>query len=153
MSLIDPTDAEIVNIWQTTQTIACVGASANAARPSHYVSQYLCDFGYRVIGINPGLAGQNLFGEPVYASLSDIPSDIQVDMIDVFRRPEHIPNVVDEALSCLPYLKTVWMQLGISNADAARAAVDAGKMTIQDRCPKIEIPRLFGTGNPRQLSS
>ncbi|PIB24463.1 CoA-binding protein [Amylibacter kogurei] len=137
------TDAMIHKIFTETKTIACVGASANPARPSHYVSLFLKDLGYRVIGVNPGLAGQELFGETVYASLSDIPKDIDIDMIDIFRRSENLPDIVTEAISALPALKTVWAQLGVEHEGAAKTARDAGLQVVQNRCPKIEYPRLM----------
>ncbi len=138
---LTPSDDLIRKIFDETRTIACVGASANPARPSHYVSQYLVSKGYRVVGVNPGLAGQKLFGETVVASLRDLSEP--VDMIDIFRRTEEIPAIVEDALAHVDGLKTIWMQLGIVNLSAAKMAEDAGLQVIQNRCPKIEIPRLY----------
>ena len=133
----------IRTIFEQTRTIAVVGASANPARPSHYVGEFLRENGYRVIGVNPGLAGQTLYGEPVFATLGDIPFDI--DMIDIFRRSEDVEPVVDEALARFPDLGTVWMQIGVVNEAAADKARAAGKMVVMDRCPKVELPRLRAT--------
>jgi predicted CoA-binding protein len=94
--------------------------------------------------VNPGLAGQELLGERVCASLSEIPPDIPVDMVDIFRRSEAVPGIVAEALAHLPALRTVWMQIGVENAEAAAAAEARGIDVIQNRCPKIEYQRLFG---------
>ncbi len=138
---LTPSDDLIRKILDETRLIACVGASANPARPSHYVSQYLVSKGYRVVGVNPGLAGQKLFGETVVASLRDLSEP--VDMIDIFRRIEEIPAIVEDALAHVDGLKTIWMQLGIVNLSAAKMAEDAGLQVIQNRCPKIEIPRLY----------
>ena len=124
--------------------IGLVGASANPDRPSHRVGHHLAGLGYRVIGVNPGLAGQSLFGQPVVARITDLPPE--TDMIDLFRRSEDVPPAVSEALDALPGLRTVWMQLGIRNADAAGAARARGIDVVQDRCPAIEIPRLFPGG-------
>lgn len=126
------------------RVIAVVGVSPNPVRPSHYVARYLGLRGKRVIPVNPGHAGGRLFGEEIHADLGSIPPEIPVDMVDIFRRSEHVPPIVDEALAQLPALRTVWMQIGVENADAAARAEAAGKRVIQNRCPKIEYQRLFG---------
>ncbi|MEP3298495.1 MAG: CoA-binding protein [Pseudoruegeria sp.] len=135
-------DTEIRDALLSAKVIACVGASAKEVRPSHYVSLYLMEQGKRVIGVNPGLAGQKLFGEPVYANLKDIPEDI--DFIDVFRRSDLVLPMVKDALESLPALRTIWMQLGVQNDEAAALARAQGVTVIQNRCPKIEWPRLIG---------
>jgi predicted CoA-binding protein len=116
--------------------------SANPARPSHFVAAFLASKGYRVVGVNPGLAGQTMLGEPVHASLTDIPFDI--DMVDIFRVSDDVPPVVDEALARFPDLKAIWMQVGITNPAAAAKARARGVMVVEDRCPKVEHPRLIG---------
>ena len=135
-------DLRIKAILQDTQVIACVGFSANPDRPSHYVSAFLVAKGKRVIPVNPGLAGQVFFGETVAASLAEIPADIPVDMIDIFRRAEEIDGVVAEAIPALPHLRTIWMQLGLRNADAKARGEAAGLQVVEDRCPKQDWPRL-----------
>lgn len=132
----------IRRIMDETKTIAVVGLSPKPERPSWGVARYLQGSGYRVIPVNPGHAGEEILGETVYADLSSIPPDVKVDMVDIFRRPEAVPGIVDEALRELQDLKFVWMQLGVSHEDAARKAEAAGKIVVQDRCPKIEFPRL-----------
>ncbi len=141
-----PTDDTHPHIQRTVRTIACVGVSANPVRPSYYVARYLKLKGFRVIPVNPGLAGQSLFGETVAPSLSDIREEIRasVDMVDIFRRPEHVPPLVDEALAHLPSLAVVWMQIGVVHDGAAAVARAAGKTVVMDRCPKIEYQRLHG---------
>lgn len=136
------TDAEIRRILQETRVIAVVGISNKPERPSHGVAQFLQARGYRVIPVNPGLAGQELLGETVYPDLAAIPESIPVDMVDIFRAPEAVPGIVAEALAHLPQLRTVWMQLGVISPDGAAAAEAAGKAVVMDHCPKIEIPRL-----------
>lgn len=131
------------SIFNETKVIACVGMSPKERRASFRVSKYLMDKGYRVIPVNPVHAGETILGELVYASLSDIPSDISVDMIDIFRRSEHVLPVVEEALQALPNLRVVWMQLEIVSAQATALAEARAITVIQDRCPKIEYPRLF----------
>lgn len=139
------TDEQIKQILQSANTIALVGMSANTSRASHYVAKFLQERGHKIIPVNPGHAGKELLGEMTYSSLADIPKNIKIDMIDIFRRSEHIPPIVDEAIEHLqPNLKTVWMQLGIMNKEAASTARAVGISVIQDRCPKIEYPRLFG---------
>ena len=135
------TDDHIRTILQRTRRIALVGASANAARPSHGVMRFLLNAGYQVVPVNPGLAGQTLLGQNVAASLTDIEGDI--DMIDIFRAPEHVPGVVDEALARFPDLQTIWMQLGVIHEGAAEAARARRVDVVMDRCPAIEHPRLM----------
>ena len=141
---MNATDDHLRKILRSTKIIACVGVSKNPVRPSYFVARYLTLKGFRVVGVNPGLAGQTLFGETVYANLADIPETIRVDMVDIFRRSEAVPTIVDEALDHLPHLKTVWMQIGVSHEQAATKARAKGLIVIENRCPKIENQRLFG---------
>lgn len=136
------TDAELREILQTTKVIAVVGFSAKPDRASHYVAAFLQTKGYRVIPVNPGLAGQSFLGETVFADLAAIPAEIAVDMVDIFRAPEAVPGIVEEALAHLPALRTVWMQLGVISEEGAARARAAGKRVVMDHCPKMEIPRL-----------
>lgn len=141
--LPNPSDSEIRRILDETQTIALVGASPNPRRPSHRVGNFLVAQGYRVIPVNPGIAGKILFGETVYASLSDIPSDISIGMVEIFRRSDAVTPVVVEALAALwPLPKTIWMQVGVINDEAAEKARAAGIKVVQNMCPMIEIGRL-----------
>ncbi len=135
-------DALLLDVLKRVRTIAVVGVSANPVRPSYYVARYLALKGYRVVPVNPGLAGQDLLGERVYRTLSDIPGDI--DMVDIFRRSDAVPGIVDEALTRWPKLDVIWMQIGVRHAEAAARAERQGVTVIQDRCPKIEYQRLFG---------
>ena len=135
-------DTYLRTILRRTKTVALVGISANPVRPSYFVARYLTLKGMRVIGVNPGLAGQSLFGETVYADLTSIPDE--VDMVDIFRRSEAVGPIVDEALARWPQLQTVWMQIGVTNQAAADAAEARGVDVVQNRCPKIEYQRLFG---------
>lgn len=139
-----PSDSEIRKILAESRVIAMVGISARPDRPSYHVAHFLHDHGYRVIPVNPGLAGQEMLGETVYADLAAIPAAIPVDMVDIFRAPEAVPGIVAEALAHLPALRTIWMQLGVISPEGAEAARAAGKAVVMDRCPKIEYPRLIG---------
>ncbi|MBM3615416.1 MAG: CoA-binding protein [Alphaproteobacteria bacterium] len=131
-------DAKITRILTAVKTIALVGWSPKADRPSHRVATYLAARGYRVIPVNPGQAGErSAWGEVVRASLSEAGP---VDMVDIFRRSEEVGPVVDEAIAT--GAKVIWMQLGIENQDAAARAEAAGMEVMMNRCPAIEIPRL-----------
>lgn len=131
-------------VLMRTKVVAVVGVSMNPVRPSYYVARYLALKGIRVIPVNPGHAGKTLLGEVVYPDLAAIPADAGVDMVDIFRRSEHVPPIVDMALQALPDLRTIWMQIGVQHADAAAQAEARGVTVIQNRCPKIEFQRLFG---------
>jgi predicted CoA-binding protein len=122
--------------------IAGVGVALNPVRPSYFVARYLNLKGFQVIPVNPAYAGQQLFGAQVLGKLSDIGGG--VDMVDIFRRSEAVPEIVDEALTLFPALRTIWMQIGVEHADAASQAEAHGVTVIQNRCPKIEYQRLFG---------
>jgi hypothetical protein len=135
-------DAHLREILQRTRRIAVVGVSMNPVRPSYYVARYLDLKGYEVVPVNPGHAGKTLFGAEVRASLSEVAGG--VDMVDIFRRSEHVPPVVDEALAAFPDLQTVWMQIGVEHPQAAETARARGVDVVMNRCPKIEYQRLFG---------
>lgn len=137
-------DDFLKTVLRRTKVVAVVGLSLNPVRPSYYVARYLQLKGMRVIPVNPGHAGKSVFGETVYADLSDIPRHVPVDMVDIFRRSEHVPPIVEQALAHLPALKTVWMQIGVEHEGAAESARAAGCDVIMNRCPKIEYQRLFG---------
>jgi predicted CoA-binding protein len=137
-----PPDTTLKTILERTKTIAVVGVSMNEIRPSYYVARYLKLKGYRIIPVNPGHAGEMLFGETIRATLADCPEE--VDMVDIFRRSESVPPIVDEALAVFPNLKTIWMQIGVSHAQAAEKARAQGIDVIENLCPKMEYQRLFG---------
>jgi len=131
-------DSEIVDILQTTRTIALVGASNKPDRPSYRVMKYLLDQGYHVIPVSPKVAGSTLLGQQGYATLAEVPE--KIDMVDVFRNSEAAWGVAQDAIAV--GAKTIWMQLGVINEQAAVLAREAGLNVVMDRCPAIEIPRL-----------
>ena len=133
-------DEFLRTVLKRTKTIAIIGVSANQVRPSYFVARYLGLKGYRVIPVNPGLAGQTLLGETVYGDVGDVPDD--VDMVDIFRRSEAVPDIVTGSLARWPQLQTIWMQIGVEHPQAAAIAIARGVDVIQDRCPKIEYQRL-----------
>ena len=128
-------------VLEEAQVIAMVGASTNPVRASYFVASYLTARGRRVIPVNPAQAGQELFGETVLSDFSEI--DVPVDMVDIFRRSEHVPDIVDDALKHLmPGLKSIWMQFRVVHEGAAATAEAAGLDVVMDRCPKVEMARL-----------
>lgn len=130
-------DGALLQLLHNTRTIAIVGVSANEARPSHVVARYLLDHGYTVIPVNPAYA--EVLGLKCYASLRDIPQP--VDMVDVFRKPEDVLEVAQEAIAI--GAKSLWLQLGVTHAEATTQALAAGLQVVHDRCIKIEHQRLM----------
>ena len=133
-------DSYLSDILASVKTIAMVGASTNWNRPSYFVMKYLQSKGFRVIPVNPLVAGQELLGETVFARLEDIPEP--VDMVDVFRNAEAAGPVTDSAIAI--NARIVWMQIGVRNDEAAARAEEAGLKVVMNRCPKIEYMRLHG---------
>jgi predicted CoA-binding protein len=130
----------IRSVLVESHTIGLVGASPKPDRPSYGVMRFLLSQGYNVYPVNPGQAGKEILGRRVYATLSDIP--VAIDMVDVFRAPEYLMEVVDEALSLASKPKVIWGQLSVRDDSAAAKAEEAGIKIVMDRCPAIEIPRL-----------
>lgn len=137
-------DAYLKDILERVRVIAMIGASPKPIRPSFFVMKYLQGKGFRVVPVNPGIAGQEISGERVFGSLADI--SFHVDMVDVFRNSEAAGAVTDEAIAEKDRLgiSVLWMQLGVRNDAAAARAEEAGIQVIMDRCPKIEYARLYG---------
>ena len=136
------TDSYLQNILGAVEVIALVGASDKADRPSYRVMKFMQENGYRVIPINPGLAGRSILGETVQASLADASAPYQ--MVDIFRNSEAAGAVVEEAvrLAAAKGITVVWMQLDVRNDSAAARADAAGLKVVMNRCPKIELERL-----------
>jgi uncharacterized protein len=116
------TDEELRQLLLDTRTIAVVGLSANPDRPSNQVAWYLHHQGYRLFGVNPRCPDQEVFGVPVVASLDQVPEPI--DMVDVFRRPEHTPDVARQAVAA--GARALWLQLGIASPEARAIATEGG---------------------------
>ena len=135
-------DVYIAGILDSTRTIALLGASPKPERPSFGVMRFLLARGYTVYPVNPGQAGKEILGQTVYATLADVPQP--VDMVDVFRAPEYLGEIVGEALGLPQPPKTIWAQLGVRDDAAAQKAEAGGIQVVMDRCPAIEHPRLVG---------
>ncbi|HEV7308793.1 CoA-binding protein [Ensifer sp.] len=135
-------DFYLADILRETKTIALVGASPNAERPSHRVMAFLLRKGYRVIPINPGHVGKTIQGQTVVGRLTDVKEPI--DMVDVFRAADALPALVDEILALDALPKAIWGQLSVRHDGAAAKAEAAGIKVVMDRCPAIEYPRLIG---------
>jgi len=135
-------DGYIRSILSTVKAASVVGASTNPARASNIVVKYLLGKHYRTFPVNPIYAGTEILGQMTYARLADVPEPI--DMVDIFRRIDSVPNMVEEALALDPRPKVIWMQLGIRHDAAAALAEAAGVKVVMNRCAKIEYGRLSG---------
>lgn len=130
--------AQLRAILQNVRTIALVGASEKTNRPSHEVMVFLQQQGYRVLPVNPRIAGRQLLGETVVADLPSLPEP--VDMVDVFLAPKRTDAIIDQAIALK--IPVLWLQVGVINEVGVARAEAAGLVTVMDRCPKREIPRL-----------
>ncbi|AXH08836.1 CoA-binding protein [Malaciobacter halophilus] len=135
---INSNKQEIKEIFETTKTIAIIGCSPDTSKASNKVAAYLKDAGFKIVPVYP--KEDEILGEKVYRSLSDIP--FKIDMVDIFRKPEVIEKVVDEAIK-RGDINTIWTQLGLVNNDAAKKAKQAGMKVVQNNCTKIEHAALF----------
>jgi uncharacterized protein len=132
-------EEEIKDILSNCRTVAVVGISPKPDRPSYVVASYLQSRGYRIVPVRPD--GETLLEEKVYRSLLEIPEEIEIDIVDIFRKSEDVPPVVDEAI--LRKAKVVWMQEGVINPQAGDKAQKAGLKVVMDRCIKKERQRVF----------
>ncbi len=132
------TDEQLRDIFDNNKTIAAVGLSSIPSRPSHYVSKYLMDHGYRIIPVNPG--EEQVLGEKAYASLADIPEPI--DIVQIFRKPEHVPEIVEQAAKI--HAKVVWMQDGAGNYEAGSRSESLGMISVVDDCMMRQHRQLYG---------
>ena len=134
------TDEEIRQVLTEARTVAVLGAHPETTRPAHYVPAYLHAQGYRILPVNPALAGRTLWGETVRGTLAELGEP--VDVVDVFRRGEHLPAHLDDILAMEPRPRLVWLQLHIRNDAVARDLLAAGIEVVQDRCMLAEHRRL-----------
>lgn len=135
-------DRFLKTLLQRAKTFAIVGMSNKEVRASYFVGRYLTLRGYEIVPVNPAYVGRDFMGAPYVAGLDDVPE--HVDFLDLFRRPDDILPIVEDAIERLPNLQTVWMQIGSGNEEAATLARAKGLDVVMNRCPKIEHQRLFG---------
>jgi len=138
LPLHNASDEEIAKILREAKTVAVVGLSDNPEKDSYQVAAYLKAAGFRVIPVNPHV--REVLGEKAYPSLAAIPPEVSIDVVDIFRRPEFIPAIVDEAIA--RGAKAVWMQRGLAHNAAADKARAAGLAVVMDRCMMVEHRRL-----------
>ena len=127
-------EARIREALESAETIAVVGCSPNPMRPSNEIASYLLEAGYRVVPVNPG--HREILGQPCYRSLEDIPGEIRVDIVDVFRRAEHTPDIARSAVALR--CGTLWLQLGVISDEAARIAHEGGVCVVMDRWTAVD---------------
>lgn len=132
-------DSKIEKILRGSRVVAVVGLSPKAERPSNRVASFLKERGYSIIPVNPGI--DDVLGEKAYGSLSKIPQEISIDVVDIFRRSEDVMPIVEEAIE--RGARVIWMQEGIRNEEAAKMAEDAGLEVVMDRCMLKEYRRLL----------
>jgi predicted CoA-binding protein len=137
-------DARLREVLTSSRRIAVLGIHTVPEKAAFYVPEYLHDEGYEIHGVNPTLVGETLFGQPVRATLAELPP---IDLVDVFRRPELLPGHVEDILAMAPRPKVVWFQLGIVNEDVAKILEAAGIVVVQNRCTLADHQRL-GLGAP-----
>jgi predicted CoA-binding protein len=142
--LSNASDQEIERLLRTVRTIAVVGLSEKPDRDSYVVARYLQAHGYRIVPVNP--AAEEILGERSYPDLASIPAEIVMDVVDIFRKPEFIPAIVDAAIA--RGARAVWMQLGLAHNAAAEKARAAGLAVVMNRCIKVEHARLIAA-HPR----
>lgn len=135
-----PSDQELRSILGDAKTIAVVGLSSNPDRPSNEVAEFLQSKGYRIVPVNP--KETEVLGERAYPSLLDVPEEIRIDVVDVFRRAEHTPEIAEQAVA--RGAKVLWLQEGIADDDARRIGEDAGLTVIMGLCIKKQRQRLEG---------
>jgi predicted CoA-binding protein len=135
-----PSDPELRSILGEARTVAVVGLSSNPSRPSYEIAEYLQSKGYRIVPVNPNET--EVLGERAYPTLADIPEDIEVDVVDVFRRAEQTPDVAQQAVA--RGAKVLWLQEGISNEEARQIGEAAGLSVVMGVCMRQESKRLEG---------
>jgi len=135
---------DLQSVLESAETIAVVGCSAKPTRTSHKIARYLQDRGYRIVPINPNYDA--VLGETCYPALPSVPADVEIDIVDIFRRPEHTADMVRSAIERVEATgerPVIWTQLGVSSSEAAELAAEAGLPYLRNRCVKIEYDRLF----------
>lgn len=134
--------SNIKRILQESKTVAVLGAHRNVSKPAYYVPEYLQSRGYDIFPVNPVFAGQEILGKATFSKLSDLTTPI--DIVDVFRRSEAIPEHLEDIVAMKPLPKVVWLQLGIQNNEAAQELSEVGIEVVQNRCTLADHQNFFG---------
>lgn len=132
----NPDQNAITDLLRRVRTVAVLGISPKVHRDSYRIAAYMQDYGWRIVPIRPGLS--EVLGEKAYASLSEVPAELraEIDVVDVFRAPEHLPEIVEECLALK--LPALWLQLGVTHEAAASKARDGGMSVVMDRCIYVD---------------
>ena len=146
-------DDYIAGILRENTSLAMIGASANSSRPSYFAMKYLLGKGYRVVPVNPTMAGEAILGQPVCTELAGVTGPVQI--VDIFRNADAALEITREAIRLKDQLgiRVIWMQLSVRNDEAAQEAEAAGLKVVMNRCPKIEYGRLSGETSWAGLNS
>ena len=135
---------DLHTVLDTAETIAVVGCSATPTRTSHKIARYMQERGYRIVPVNPNY--DEVLGEPCYPDLPSVPADVEIDIVDIFRAPQHTANMVRSAIERVEETGNrplIWTQRGVSSSEAEEVAEEAGFPYVRNRCVKIEYDRLF----------
>lgn len=124
--------SDVREVLASAKTIAVLGVSASPEKPAHYVAQFMFESGYSIFPVNASMVGQTMFGQPVRGTLSELGTAI--DIVDMFRRSEHLDSHLEDILAMQPRPKLVWLQLGIRHQEFAEKLIKAGIEVVQDRC-------------------
>ena len=143
----DVTAPDLKSVPETAQTIAVVGCSDTPSRTSYAIAQYMQNHGYRIVPVNPNVDA--VLGETAYPDVPSIPSDVEIDIVNIFRAPQHTADMVRTAIErskTTSRTPVIWTQLGVSSPEARSLAAEAGLPYVRNRCIKVEHARLIGPG-------
>lgn len=141
----DTTSLDLDSLLQSARVIAVVGCSGTPTRTSHKIAQYMQDRGYRIVPVNPNY--DEVLGETCYPDLTSVPSDIEIDIVDIFRKPKYTADMVRTAIERTEQTRerpVIWTQLGVSSSEAEDLAEEADLPYVRNRCIKVEYDRLLG---------
>lgn len=140
----DPDTLDLRSVLQSAETIAVVGCSATPTKTSHQIARYLQERGYRIVPVNPNY--DEVLDETCYPDLPSVPADIEIDVVDIFRRPKFTADMVRTAIERVEETEetpVIWTQIGVSSPEAEQLAAEAGLPYVRNRCMKIEYDRLI----------
>lgn len=140
----DPSTLDLQSVLESARVIAVVGCSGDASRTSHKIARYMQQRGYRIVPVNPNY--DEVLGEVCYPDLPSVPADVEIDIVDIFRAPEHTADMVRTAVERAEKTgrrPVIWTQLGVSSSEAKQVAADADLPYVRNRCVKVEYDRLL----------